>query len=91
MRVVKEYWMVRTARCAWPVSRVMAQHVEREAARRWRRRWLTFVDITGARIRIRTDAVMVVEQSAPEHRAEWRAWCDQLDAENEASEEGGGS
>ena len=69
----------------------MAQHVEREVARRWPRRWLTFVDITGARIRIRTDAVMVVEQSAPEHRAEWRAWCDQLDAESEETEEEGGS
>lgn len=91
MHVVKEYWMVRTSRCAWPVSRVMAQHVEREVARRWPRRWLTFVDITGARIRIRTDAVMVVEQSAPEHRAEWRAWCDQLDAESEETEEEGWS
>lgn len=89
--MVKEYWMVRTSRCAWPVSRVMAQHVEREVARRWPRRWLTFVDITGARIRIRTDAVMVVEQSAPEHRAEWRAWCDQLDAESEETEEEGWS
>ena len=62
------YWLI-TRRCNYPVSVVMLRHVERELNRWPRPRWITFVDLAGARIRLRSTMIDGIEQSSPETRA----------------------
>ena len=76
------YWLV-TPRCSYPVSAVMGEHVERQVNRWPRPRWITFVDLAGARIRLRASEVVGFEQSSPETRAWQRRVLDQMRAEDE--------
>jgi hypothetical protein len=62
------YWLI-TRRCSYPISIVMLRHVERELNRWPRPRWITFVDLAGARIRLRSTMIDGIEQSSPETRA----------------------
>jgi hypothetical protein len=64
-----EYYVLITRRCNYPVSVVMLRHVERELSRWPRPRWITFVDLAGARIRLRPAVIEGSEQSSPETRA----------------------
>ena len=51
------YFLV-CAECGhWPVSATMAGAIERQLGRWLPPRWIVFVDLTGARIRVRTDQV----------------------------------
>ncbi|MBK7715046.1 MAG: hypothetical protein IPI38_06450 [Gemmatimonadetes bacterium] len=50
-----DYFLV-CAECGhWSVSATMARAIEHQLARWLAPRWITFVDLTGARIRIRAD------------------------------------
>ena len=66
-----EFWVVETAASSWVVSGVMARHVERELDARPRVTWVTFVDVSGARVRVRSAGIHAVSQSTAEIRA-WR-------------------
>ena len=77
-----EFWVVGTASNSWVVSDVMARHVERSLDAWPRPRWVTFVDLGGSRVRLRTGAVEGVSQSTPETRALWRRFCAERDRES---------
>ena len=47
-----DHHIVATASFSYIVSPVMARHIEQELDRRRRPKWITFVDVSGARIRI---------------------------------------
>ena len=64
-----EYYVLITRRCNYPVSAVMLRHVEQELNRWPQPRWITFVDLAGARIRLRSSVIEGFEQSSPETRA----------------------
>ena len=68
------YHLVTTQQGNYIVSTVMAGHIERELDRWPRPRWITFVDVAGARVRIRSRLVEGLEQSSTETRALWRQW-----------------
>jgi len=79
-----EYCLIGTPWGVRPVSPVMAQHIERALTRWPRPRWISFVDITGARVRLRTALVECVEQSSPETRALWRRFRRETRREDES-------
>ena len=68
------YHIVVTQQGNFIVSTVMARHVERELDRWPRPRWITFVDVAGARIRILARLIEGLEQSSLETRELWRLW-----------------
>jgi hypothetical protein len=76
-----DHHIVATTEFSYIVSPVMAKHIERELDRRRPRHWITFVDVSGARIRIRTSAIEGLEQSSLETRDLWRKWREQRRAE----------
>src|SRR5262245_64104772 len=76
-----EFWVVETATSSWVVSDVMARHVE-QALDRWTTRWVTFVDVSGSRVRVRTSAIAAVCQSTPEVRSLWRRFRQERDRED---------
>ena len=77
------YFLV-CAECGhWPVSVTMAGAIERQLGRWLPPRWIVFVDLTGARIRVRTDQVRSVSQSYAENRAADRTLRRRLDEEDE--------
>lgn len=80
-----EQWHVVYTRYAhYAVSGVMARHVEREVARWPRPRWVVFVDLGGARMKVRTALIDSVEQSTPDSRSLWRTIREQWERENGA-------
>ncbi len=58
--------------CSYTVSTEMAGVVERALDRWHSRRWITFVDLGGARIRVRRDQIVSFEQCSPDTRTLWR-------------------
>ena len=77
----RDHHVVLTTQYTYIVSPVMAQHIERELDRRRRPTWITFVDVAGARVRIRSSTIEGVEQSSLETRDLWRRWREQRKAE----------
>jgi hypothetical protein len=75
-----DFFVVTTGDCRFHVSTAMAAHIERVLAARWMPRWVTFVDLTGSRVRVRTDRITMVMQSTVEQRAaerthyRWLLW-----------------
>jgi hypothetical protein len=67
----------------WSVSATMARAVEQQLNRWLVPRWISFVDVTGARIRIRADQVRSVSQSYTETRAAGRSFRRWLEEEDE--------
>lgn len=68
----------------YAVSGVMARHVERELARWPRPRWIVFVDLGGARIKVRSRLIESVEQTTAESRSLWRTIRGEWERENGA-------
>lgn len=66
-----DYFYLATKDWSYTVSREMARHIEREL-RRPLARWIVFVDIAGARVRVRSRMILALEQSSPETRDAWR-------------------
>jgi hypothetical protein len=77
----RDHHIVVTTQFSYIVSGVMARHIERELDRRRRPVWVTFVDVSGARVRIRSSVIEGVEQSSLETRDLWRRWREQRKGE----------
>jgi hypothetical protein len=78
-----DYFVV-CAECGhWSVSAAMAQTIEHELTRWLPPRWVTFVDLTGARIRIRARDVRSVSQCYSENRHAERVFRRALEEEDE--------
>jgi hypothetical protein len=70
-----DYFIIECGDTAWYyVSTVMARAIEGRLDRWLRPRWITFVDLTGARIRIRAGEITSIVQSTPTMRADSRAF-----------------
>ena len=69
-----DYFVVDTVDNSWCVSARMAGHVEKTLTARWPAPWVSFVDIHGARITVRTHRVNYVAQCYAGNRAAWRAF-----------------
>jgi hypothetical protein len=76
------YWVVATASCAYPVSPVMARVVEQQLDRWPRPRWVRFVDMSGAVVRLRAASIESVEQSDPETRSMRRRLAEERERED---------
>ena len=77
-----EYHLVVMRECCHPVTTVMARHIERQLERWPRPRWVTFVDLSGARIRVRAGAIEGLEHSTPETRELWRRFREEREQED---------
>jgi len=75
------YHVVVTRQCNYVVSTVMARHIERELDRWPRPRWITFVDVSGARVKVLARLIEGFEQSSVETRELWRHWRKQRERE----------
>lgn len=64
-----DFFVVSTEWDTWCVSTEMARHVEACLDTEPMSRWVTFVDVTGARVRLRADSVESVTQRSVEQRA----------------------
>ncbi|HEX7917812.1 MAG TPA: hypothetical protein VF454_00335 [Gemmatimonadales bacterium] len=70
-----DYFVVTTRSCAWwPVSTVMARHIERQLDRLIPTRWIRFVELSGATILVRADEIIDIAQCSADQRAERRAF-----------------
>lgn len=67
-----DYFVLSTREANWHLSAAMAQTVERELVCAGPEDWITFVDLTGARIRVRAGLVQYLAQCYAENRAEER-------------------
>ena len=79
----REYFVVDTAVIGgcWMISREMAAFIDRELDRWPRRRWICFVDLLGARVRLRAELIRALRQSSPAIRGEWRRFKDERQQE----------
>jgi hypothetical protein len=78
-----DYFEVSGSRGWSAVSTVMARHIQRELDRLVPRRWIQFVDLSGATVRIRPADIRLVGQCSTDQRAFRRAFDRALDAEDE--------
>lgn len=67
-----DYFVLCTREASWYLSTAMAQAVERELLVAEAEGWITFVDLTGARIRVRAGLIQCLAQCYAENRAEER-------------------
>ena len=79
-----DYFVVSGDRCTWCVSTEMARLIEAHLDAEPPARWVRFVDLTGARIRLRTRLIESITQSAADQRASRRAFHRMLDRERKA-------
>jgi hypothetical protein len=77
-----EYFALDSDSGYWMVSVEAAREIERALDRWPPPRWLRFVDITGSRIRIRSEGVRSLTQSSPEIRETWRRFNRERQEEN---------
>jgi hypothetical protein len=64
-----DFFVVSTEWDTWCVSTEMARHIDACLDSDPLPRWLTFVDVTGARVRLRADSVESLTQRSIEQRA----------------------
>ena len=64
-----DFFVVSTEWDNWCVSTEMARHIDACLDADPVPRWITFVDVTGARVRVRTDRVESLTQRSIEQRA----------------------
>jgi hypothetical protein len=60
-----DYFVVAADCCTWCVSTTMARSIEQSLDGRPRPKWVTFVDLTGARIRLRARQIEYIGQCPP--------------------------
>ncbi len=84
-RRYSEYFVLETAVIGgcWMISREMAAFIERELDRWPRRRWIKFVDVAGARVRLRAELIRSLRQSSADIRGEYRRFYNERDEESE--------
>ena len=73
----RDHHIVETTSFNYIVSTVMAQHIEQELDRWPRPRWVTFVDVCGSRVKLRSSMIQGLAQSSLETRELWRKWREQ--------------
>ena len=79
-----DYWVLH-GECGWYlVSAETARALERQLARRWTPRWLTFRDLVGSSLRVRTSLVHGLFESTSAQRAAERALARARKAEEKA-------
>jgi len=76
-----EYFVLESYAGDWMISRRMVEFVEGELDRWPRRRWICFVDLLGARVRLRAELIKALRQSSPAIRGEWRRFKDERQQE----------
>ncbi|MGH7518800.1 MAG: hypothetical protein ACREOC_15270 [Gemmatimonadales bacterium] len=81
---VGDYFVVSGDCCTWYVSTTMARVIEQSLDGRARPKWVTFVDLTGARIRLRARQIEYIGQCTAEQRAAERAFFRSLNQERKA-------
>ncbi len=81
-----DYFVLATRDTHWWISTAMARAVEAELVNETGVRWLTFVDLTGARVRVRADQVVYLSQYFAENRTAERRVCAALRREAKADE-----
>jgi hypothetical protein len=69
-----DYFLVVALFEAWYVSRQMAQAIEAALNQTPAPQWVTFVDLTGARVRVRSRLIGCIHQCTAEQRALARAF-----------------
>lgn len=79
-----DYFLVVAHFEEWYVSREMAQAIEASLNQTPAPRWVMFVDLTGARVRVRTRLVEYIYQCTAEQRALARAFHRARSAERKA-------
>ena len=57
----RDHHIVATSAFDYIVSTLMAKHIEQELDRGRRCKWITFVDVSGARIRILTSSIESID------------------------------
>ncbi len=78
----QDYFAINGRNCGWwPVSTPMARHVLQQLDRMIPPRWIHFVDLSGATVRIRPSEIADVTQCSAEQRASRRAFTALLDEE----------
>jgi hypothetical protein len=77
------FFVVSTGLRCWYVSTTMARFIESELDRLWAPAWISFVDLSGSRVRILASQIRLIEESASEQRAFDRAVGRQMDREAE--------
>jgi DNA-nicking Smr family endonuclease len=63
-----EYFVIRVGHMGYAVSGATAAEVMRLISRRWPPRWIGFVDLHGARVRIRSRLITMIHESTAIHR-----------------------
>jgi hypothetical protein len=79
-----DYFLVCGEWCTWYVSTAMARFIERCLDARPRPKWVKFVDLTGARVRVRARQIEYICQCTAEQRATERAFFRSLTQERKA-------
>ena len=67
-----DYYMVVAQFSTWYVSPETAARMGRALDRRWRPRWMKFVDLTGSRAWVRTDSIECISESTEAQRTQDR-------------------
>jgi hypothetical protein len=83
-----DYFAVGGKRGFWYVSTEMARFIESCLDARKPRAWVKFVDLSGARVRLRSGQIQYLTQCTAEQRAFKRQLFKALDDEEEADEKG---
>lgn len=83
-----EYFEVVAGDTGWLVSRRMVQAIEAELQLPSPPAWLTFVDLSGARVRLAARALDSITQSSPEIRATRRSYRTTCHLEEDPEERG---
>lgn len=73
-----DYFVLSTRDTCWCLSMVMARAVEQELVCAAPESWITFVDLTGSRVRLRAGLVQSLAQCYAENRAEERRFSSSL-------------
>jgi hypothetical protein len=79
-----DYFIVCGESFTWYVSTTMAKAIEARLDARRRPRWVTFVDLTGSRVRLRARRIEYVCQCTAEQRTAERAFFRSLKRERKA-------
>jgi hypothetical protein len=81
---VGDYFVLESEAGSWCISTAMARAVDAELATSPVPEWITFVDLAGSRIRLRTRRIESLTQCTAEQRSSRRAFNHQLNLERKA-------
>lgn len=86
-----DHFEVETRGPSWLVSTAMARHIEAQLDATPPVDWITFVDLSGARIRVRARAIWSISQSTEAQRADSHArWKRLRDEQRARGDDGDG-